>query len=65
MDSNLRERRKQLRLTQDEVADFLGVSRYTVMKWEDRPEQMPLGQYEKLVNEFKRLEEMKYGLDTN
>lgn len=30
-------------LTQQEVADLLGVHRQTYMKWENRPDEIPVG----------------------
>ena len=64
MDS-ISEVRKDLRLTQEEVATYLGVHRQTYMKWEADQGTMPLGQYIKLQDKFNELKEMKYGLDSD
>lgn len=59
----LRETRDDLKLTQQEVAVFLGVSRVTYIKYEQNPDVMPLGLYMKLLEEFERLRKIQGGLD--
>ncbi len=54
-DKNLKDKRESLRLSQQDVAILLGVSRVTYIKYEQDPDSMPLGKYEQLMAEFIRL----------
>lgn len=51
--------REELGLSQQDAAMLLGVSRVTYIKWELEPDTMPIGKYERLINEFARLRELK------
>jgi DNA-binding XRE family transcriptional regulator len=51
--------RIELGLTQQDAAILIDVSRITYIKYEQDPNEMPIGRYEKLLNEFKRLRELK------
>ena len=48
-------RRERVGLTQQQVANLIGVSRNTYIKYEQHPEVMPLGKYETLNKELRRL----------
>ena len=48
--------RETLKLTQADMAIFLGVSRLTFIKWENYIETMPLGKYVQLTQEYQRLQ---------
>lgn len=61
LNKNFKELREELKLTQNDMAIYLDVSRITYMKWEQEPDSMPLGKYEQLVNELKRLKQIKEG----
>jgi transcriptional regulator with XRE-family HTH domain len=54
-DKNLKDKRESLRLSQQDVAILLGVSRVTYIKYEQDPDSLPLGKYEQLMAEFIRL----------
>lgn len=54
-DKNLKDKREALKLSQQDVAILLGVSRVTYIKYEQDPDSMPLGKYEQLMAEFIRL----------
>jgi len=54
-DKNLKDKREGLKLSQQDVAILLGVSRVTYIKYEQDPDSMPLGKYEQLMAEFIRL----------
>ncbi len=56
---NLAELRVELGLSQQDAAVLIGVSRITYIKWEQSPDIMPIGKYEQLLAEFKRLSELK------
>lgn len=56
---NLAELRVELGLSQQDAAVLIGVSRITYIKWEQNPDTMPIGKYEQLLAEFKRLNELK------
>lgn len=56
---NFRAQRKELGLTQQDVAVLLGISRVTYIKYEQEPDLMPLGQYKKLVTELERFRNLK------
>lgn len=56
---NLAELRVELGLSQQDAAVLIGVSRITYIKWEQNPDTMPIGKYEQLLAEFKRLSELK------
>jgi DNA-binding XRE family transcriptional regulator len=59
INKEFREEREELGLSQLDVAMLLDVSRVTYIKWEQEPNTMPIGKYERLVSEFKRLRELK------
>lgn len=61
LNKNFKELREELKLTQNDLAIYLDVSRITYIKWEQEPDSMPLGKYEQLVNELKRLKQIKEG----
>lgn len=61
LNKNFKELREELKLTQNDLAIYLDVSRTTYIKWEQEPDSMPLGKYEQLVNELKRLKQIKEG----
>lgn len=61
LNKNFKELREELKLTQNDLAVYLDVSRITYIKWEQEPDSMPLGKYEQLVNELKRLKQIKEG----
>lgn len=46
--------RKSMKFTQADMAAFLQVSRLTFIKWEKKPETMPIGKYAKLADEYNR-----------
>lgn len=54
-DKNLKDKRESLKLSQQDVAILLSVSRITYIKYEQDPNSMPLGKYEQLMAEFIRL----------
>lgn len=56
---DIKEQREELKMKQQDVAVFLGVSRTTYIKWEQDASLMPLGQYNKLMTEFERLRSIK------
>ena len=55
----IKRQRKELRLTQQDAAVILSVSRVTYIKWESEPATMPIGKYEQLMTEFARLRELR------
>lgn len=59
INKEFRTERIELGLSQQDAAMLLGVSRVTYNKYEQEPETMPIGKYEKLVAEFARLRELK------
>lgn len=59
IDKDFQPERVALHLTQQDAAMLLGVSRITYIKWETKPETMPIGKYEQLIREFARLRELK------
>lgn len=58
---NFKELREELKLTQNDMAIYLDVSRITYMKWEQEPDSMPLGKYKQLTDELERLKQIKEG----
>lgn len=52
----LRDYREQIGISQLDAALLLGVSRPTYVKWENNLDTMPIGKYNQLQKEFKRLE---------
>lgn len=60
---NLRELREELNLTQQDAAMLLNTSRVTYIKWEQHPDSMPLGKYNRLLNEFERLRNIQENAD--
>ena len=59
LDKNFKELCESLKVTQLDMAMFLDVTRVTLGKWEDNPDTIPLGKYEQLMNELKRLKNIK------
>lgn len=59
INKDFREDREELNLSQQDAAMLIGVSRVTYIKYEDDPDTMPLGKYERLMSEFARLRELK------
>lgn len=59
INKDFKQEREDLYLTQQDVAVLLGVSRITYIKWETKPETMPMGRYEQLISELQRLRELK------
>ncbi len=59
IDKKFKEERLELGLSQLDAAYLLGVSRPTYIKWEQDIDQMPIGKYEQLLSEFKRIRELK------
>lgn len=57
--NNFKQLREELRLSQQDVAVMLGVTRVTYIKWEQDTSTMPLGKYELLNLEFARLKELQ------
>lgn len=47
--------RTELKLTQADLAVFLGVSRVTFIKWEKHPGEMPIAKYSRLADEYNRM----------
>lgn len=58
---SLREQREELRITQQEVAVILGVTRVTYNKWENDTDKMPLGKYNHITAVFEQLRALKEG----
>lgn len=52
--SDFRPIREQLKITQDEAARYINVTRATYIKYEKFPETMPLGKYMRLIQWFKK-----------
>ena len=59
INKDIRTERMELGLSQLDGAILLGVSRPTYIKWEQDVSDMPIGMYEQLLKEFKRLRELK------
>lgn len=59
IDKDFREERRELGLTQQDAAILIGVSRVTYIKYEDDPDSMPIGKYERLKTEFARIRLLK------
>lgn len=59
INKDFKSEREELNLTQQDAAMLLDVSRITYIKWEQEPDTMPIGKYEKLVSEFARLRNLK------
>lgn len=59
INKDIQTERIELGLSQLDAAYLLGVSRPTYIKWEQNVGDMPIGQYEKLLSEFKRIRELK------
>lgn len=59
INKQIREQRRELRLTQQDAAVMIGVTRITYIKWENDPGTMPIGKYEELMAEFARLKALK------
>lgn len=58
INKDFRQRREELNLSQQDAAILLGVSRVMYNQYENQPDTMPLGRYEKLMSEFERLEQL-------
>lgn len=61
VNKNFKELREELKLTQQDMAVYLDVSRITYIKWETEPNTIPLGKYEQLMTELERLKAIKEG----
>lgn len=59
INKDIQTERMELGLSQLDAAYLLGVSRPTYIKWEQDVSEMPIGMYEKLLSEFKRIRELK------
>lgn len=59
INKDIKTAREELKLTQLECAVLLDVSRYTYIKWEQDVDTMPIGKYEQLMAELKRLRELR------
>lgn len=59
INKDFRQEREELNLSQQDAAYLLDVSRVTYNKWEQEPNTMPIGKYEQLMVEFKRLRSLK------
>lgn len=59
INKDIKTERQELGLSQLDAAYLLGVSRPTYIKWEQDTDDMPIGMYEKLLSEFKRIAELK------
>lgn len=55
----LKRARRELKLSQQDAATLIGVTRVTYNKWEHDPSVMPIGKYEQLQLEIARLRELK------
>ncbi|WP_303250323.1 helix-turn-helix transcriptional regulator [uncultured Slackia sp.] len=63
---NLAEARKNERYTQQEVADYLGISRPTYRKMEDNPETVTIEDAKKLAKLFNAdIADIFFGSDCN
>lgn len=51
--------REELKLTQQDTAVLLDVSRMTYIRWEEDPDLMPIGKYEQMMRHFDRLKKLK------
>lgn len=63
INKDFRIERDELGLSQQDAAMLLNVSRVTYNKWEQNPDTMPIGKYERLIIEFARLRELKELVD--
>lgn len=59
INKEFRAEREELNLSQQDAAMLISVSRVTYIKYEDDPDTMPIGKYERLMDEFKRLRAIK------
>lgn len=59
INKQFRDERLELGLSQQDAAMLIDVSRVTYIKYEERPETMPIGRYERLMAEFARLRQLK------
>lgn len=59
LSKQMQDQRKELKLTQQDAAMLIDVSRVTYIKWENDPGTMPIGKYDQLMREFGRLRELK------
>lgn len=55
LSKDLVKQRKDLKLTQEDVALALGVSRVTYNNWEQKISTMPVGRYEQVLELFENL----------
>lgn len=55
LSKDLVKQRKDLKLTQEDVALALGVSRVTYNNWEQNISTMPVGRYEQVLELFENL----------
>lgn len=56
---NLRDIRKDLKMTQLDVAIMLGISRVTYNKYEQDVNSMPMGSYRRIIEVFNKLYELR------
>ena len=59
LSKQMQDQRKELKLTQQDAAMLIDVSRVPYIKWENDPGTMPIGKYDQLMREFGRLRELK------
>lgn len=59
IDKDFKSKREALGLSQQDVALLIGVSRQTYNGYENDPDTMPLGKYQKLLKEIARLTKLK------
>jgi len=62
-ENDIRARRRSLRLTQQDMAVLLDITRVTYIKWEENPELIPVGKYNLLMDQFKKLEKLRRSVD--
>lgn len=63
INKDFKHERIELGLSQQDAAVLLNVSRVTYIRWETKPDTMPIGRYEQLLSEFARLRELKENED--
>jgi len=59
IDKDIRQQREELKLSQQDVAILLGVSRQWYNRWEQDPNTMPIGKYEELIGHFDRYNKLR------
>jgi DNA-binding XRE family transcriptional regulator len=63
INKDLRKLREELGLSQLDVAVMLDTSRPTYVRWETDPQLMPIGKYEKFMQEIARLRTLRENED--